>query len=704
MFPPLRVLDDVPKDRQSASSDAAHGALLSVLPTMSSIGTFSGGSFQSAEEQSQPLEPSSSRSASPCMPVASSISLDDKSSEKSVEASSTPSSSSTDTTTALATSAKDAVVSSNPSTIADYPVTQTNQRPTRSLADQPGTAASRWATKEPLVSPTLPTSRPSKAVAIRKPGQISPATSASLSPVSSMSALSASSMSYTSSATSFCSTQSPTLSSHPQNRHQPGPHLAETVSLLLQRVRQLEEDAIMQSYGLEQCQKTIAKLEGDISFLSGCLSAQTPVRDTTRAEAQDLATNVLLASGLNDPATAFAPGPEHLEMPVPSVTSALPSMFASSTTPSSVGFDIGAEQAGDAAFAALTLGGQVPEMSFPIPRNQDAPSANNGSAQTGKWEQLGISLDLLRSITKYGLRPPSKVLARAIPCLLESQDIVAQSPPMQERIQIYIVPAIQIVANIISEAHGSVWPQQTMTNRRAGVLVVVVTATVDQATQAARLASILGGSLGVETAALVGQPDEHQGLQLLTPHIVIGTPARLTEIFGLKTVSLANVRMFVVDETDQIIARGMAESVLAFARWLPANGSEMTSGERQTAVLSCTVPQDVLSFASCLRLREPVRVLVRRDGAQSTPNVRTTKQYFLYIAPNPARTEANELRAIKLDALLDLCDDPDFDEALIYCSSIDAVDSISYKLQSVGIDALALVRLRLSTCTALTSV
>lgn len=62
----------------------------------------------------------------------------------------------------------------------------------------------------------------------------------------------------------------------------------------------------------------------------------------------------------------------------------------------------------------------------------------------------------------------------------------------------------------------------------------------------------------------------------------------------------------------------------------PSTNAEGGGGGRQTAILSCTVPQDVLNFASSLQLREPVRVLVRREGGDSTsPTVRNLKQYYV---------------------------------------------------------------------------
>lgn len=67
-----------------------------------------------------------------------------------------------------------------------------------------------------------------------------------------------------------------------------------------------------------------------------------------------------------------------------------------------------------------------------------AGSALGSQSLLGKWEALGISGDMLRAIVKYGIGPPSKIQMKAIPCVLNTQDIVAQASSIQERIQCYV--------------------------------------------------------------------------------------------------------------------------------------------------------------------------------------------------------------------------------------------------------------------------
>ncbi|EJF62929.1 hypothetical protein DICSQDRAFT_145917 [Dichomitus squalens LYAD-421 SS1] len=401
-----------------------------------------------------------------------------------------------------------------------------------------------------------------------------------------------------------------------------------------------------------------------------------------------------------------------------------------------------------------------------------AQSRDGGPVIT-KWEQLNLAPELLRSLSTFGVGPPNKIQQRALPFLLRGADIIAQAPPTQERIAAYVIPAIHIAVMYAS----------SRTNYR-GPLVVMISTTVDQATQAQRMIRDLGGPIGVKSALGVGTTsgngDLSQELRLLqqnVPHIICGTPQKLHALFTAPGgLSGADVRFLVLDEVDQLIARNLHDFVFQIIKLLPPprsrsinaggntplgtpgstpqvpfqnfeasssqssllaptqtlrrrlsgignsppldgpNGAANGQIERQTALFSNTVPQDVLNLASAIQLREPVRVLVRRDGnvthADTSQGARGLRQFYLYLAftasgrsdaPLPQGSlgtigsgrgaisaETAQAREWKLDALADLFDDLDIPQAIIHVGGMAALDAVVYKLSSRGLDAVPL--------------
>lgn len=357
--------------------------------------------------------------------------------------------------------------------------------------------------------------------------------------------------------------------------------------------------------------------------------------------------------------------------------------------------------------------------------------------------------------------PPNKIQQRALPFLLKGADIIAQAPPTQERIAAYVIPAIQIAVTNMSVRT----PQR-------GPIVIMVSTTVDQATQAQRMIRDLGGPIGVRSALGVGTTivsgDLAQELRLLQqniPHIICGTPQKLHALFTTAGGLVGSeVRFLVLDEVDQLIARNLHDFVFNIVKLLPPprsrpisantpNGGVSTNGlppaslldaainnsgrrlsaipvtpgqsdmtapvERQTALFSNTVPQDVLNLATAIHLKEPVRVLVRRDGNNANPEAaqgsRGLRQFYLYLAftagsrGDPAAAvngglgiigsgragatsaETAQAREWKLDALADLFDDIEIGQAIVHVGGMTTLDAVVYKLASRGFDAVPLV-------------
>lgn len=429
-------------------------------------------------------------------------------------------------------------------------------------------------------------------------------------------------------------------------------------------------------------------------------------------------------------------------------------------------------------------------------------TATEANAVVTKWEHLNLHSDLLRSVLKYGLGPPNKIQQRALPFLLRGSDIIAQAPPTQERIASYVIPALQCVLNVL---RGSI-PNGSSPSLSACPIVIMVTTTVDQATQAQRMALGLGSHLGVRVHIAAGGTLDSatvaQALVQTSPHIVVGTPTKMSDLLTLlaasplaaNSVDLACVRMIVLDEVDQMIARNLSDHIGTILRALPSStpSRELTgfttpetpgvlgtpalpaslsgrfspfaqpssgSLERQTAIFSNTVPQDVLNFAQSIHLRESVRVLIRREGtsvtqhppsggqgstiivsASGAPPPSTSafslpmshssavkanqhgaswiagkqqqcdsfsnallnfRHFYLCIAVSDARLGAglgstglapSSSTEMKLDVITDLLEDVEFNHAIIYTGSLAALEAVTYKLASKGIEVLALRR------------
>jgi hypothetical protein len=120
---------------------------------------------------------------------------------------------------------------------------------------------------------------------------------------------------------------------------------------------------------------------------------------------------------------------------------------------------------------------------------------------------------------------------------------------------------------------------------------------------------------------------------------------------------------------------------------------------------SNTIPTDVVNFSQSIQVREPVRVLVRREGGGNTgqegPNSGSLRHYYLYLAlagssgrveapaagpgtigsgrsqaSGMAKSEASQAREFKLEALASLLDDYPLWQAIIHVGSQATLEAV----------------------------
>ena len=129
---------------------------------------------------------------------------------------------------------------------------------------------------------------------------------------------------------------------------------------------------------------------------------------------------------------------------------------------------------------------------------------------------------------------------------------------------------------------------------------LVVLPTRELAFQVYDVFNKIGATLGIRTAVLIGGESIGRQIQALrkNPQIIIGTPGRIIDHLGQRTLSLKSVAILVLDEADRMLDMGFAPQLKQILNFLPH--------ERQTMLFSATMPEDIVSmsspasFTSCL--------------------------------------------------------------------------------------------------------
>ncbi|XP_008485600.2 eukaryotic initiation factor 4A-I-like, partial [Diaphorina citri] len=88
------------------------------------------------------------------------------------------------------------------------------------------------------------------------------------------------------------------------------------------------------------------------------------------------------------------------------------------------------------------------------------------------------------------------------------------------------------------------------------------------------------------------------------PAAVVGTPGRVFDMISRGALSTKQIRMFVLDEADEMLSRGFKDQIYDVFKHL--------NNDVQVILLSATMPADVLDV-SMKFMRDPIKILVKKE-------------------------------------------------------------------------------------------
>uniref|UniRef100_A0A3Q3IIX4 RNA helicase n=1 Tax=Monopterus albus TaxID=43700 RepID=A0A3Q3IIX4_MONAL len=172
----------------------------------------------------------------------------------------------------------------------------------------------------------------------------------------------------------------------------------------------------------------------------------------------------------------------------------------------------------------------------------------------------------------------------------------------------------------------------------------------------------LGDYMGASCYACIGGTNirsEVQKLQAEAPNIVVGTPGRVFDMLTRKNLSSKHIRMFVLDEADEMLSRGFKDQIYEIFQKLASS--------TQVVLLSATMPADVLEVTKKF-MREPIRILVKKEEL----TLEGIRQFYINV----------EKEEWKLDTLCDLYETLTITQAVIFINTRRKVDWLTEKMHA----------------------
>ncbi|XP_065841292.1 eukaryotic initiation factor 4A-I-like [Oscarella lobularis] len=289
-------------------------------------------------------------------------------------------------------------------------------------------------------------------------------------------------------------------------------------------------------------------------------------------------------------------------------------------------------------------------------RNDADAMASSGAAGMdpnglieSNWDEIVESFDdmnlrepLLRGIYAYGFEKPSAIQQRAIVPCCRKKDVIAQAQSGTGKTATF---SIAILQNLIVE------------QRECQALVLAPTRELAQQIQ--KVVMALGDYMSAHCHACIGGTNVRDDIRRLETgvHIVVGTPGRVYDMLQRRSLDPRNIKMFVLDEADEMLSRGFKDQIYDVFRLLPSDA--------QVILLSATMPVDVLEVTKKF-MRDPIRILVKKEEL----TLEGIKQFYVMV----------DKEEYKLDTLCDLYETLTITQAVIFLNTRRKVDWLTNKM------------------------
>jgi len=262
------------------------------------------------------------------------------------------------------------------------------------------------------------------------------------------------------------------------------------------------------------------------------------------------------------------------------------------------------------------------------------------------FNDLALAEPLLQALRDVGYETPSPIQAQTIPPLMQGRDVLGQAQTGTGKTAAFALPILSKI---------------DLRNRAVQSLVLAPTRelAIEVAEAFQKYASHLSG---FHVLPIYGGQSYQPQLNSLRrgAHVVVGTPGRVMDHLKRGTLDLANVKIVVLDEADEMLNMGFLEDVEWILQQMPA--------QRQVTLFSATMPAQIKRIAQTY-LNDPVEILIK---SKTTTAANIRQRYW----------QVSGLH--KLDALTRLLEVETFDGMIIFARTKISTEELASKLEARG--------------------
>ena len=267
------------------------------------------------------------------------------------------------------------------------------------------------------------------------------------------------------------------------------------------------------------------------------------------------------------------------------------------------------------------------------------------------FNDLGISPPILKAIKEMGFEAPTEVQSKAIPHILNKEDLIVMSKTGSGKTAVFGISMLQMIDQVAAGPQG-----------------LILTPTRELAVQVDSDLKHMAKYLQHKTTAVYGQHNMNVEIQALNKgvSIVTGTPGRVYDHIRHGNLETKHVRFLVLDEADRMLDMGFLEQVVRIIKSLPK--------DRVTLLFSATIPAEIHKICRDY-MKQPVTIEIESQ----TKTVDITEQVYYRVNNNEKNIQLNRLLLVEQP-----------ESCMIFCNTRIAVDKVQSILSRKGYASQAL--------------
>ena len=272
-----------------------------------------------------------------------------------------------------------------------------------------------------------------------------------------------------------------------------------------------------------------------------------------------------------------------------------------------------------------------------------------------KFEELGLSEELLHALRDTGYNKPTPIQAQAIPAILNGKDVMAAAQTGTGKTAGFTLPILQLLQN----------KPKIKSNR---VRALVLTPTRELAAQVQESAFTYGKYMNLRSAVVFGGVGINPQMMKLRKgvDVLVATPGRLLDLYQQNAVRFNDLEILVLDEADRMLDMGFIHDIKKIMALLPK--------KRQNLMFSATFSAEIRQLAKGI-INNPVEIDV-------APRNSTVEKISQKVHPVD--------KSRKIELLSHLIKQGNWYQVLVFARTKHGSDKLVKKLSQKNINAAAI--------------